>query len=713
MRILATALALACLGCAPGAPAQEPRLEAGTIRGMVLGPEGHAVPGVLVATTHPESPLWRDVLDAASISGKSELDGRFELRGVAPGTWRVAAYSPACPQAEGTSIELREGEGLEEVVVRLARPSATPNPLRVRVVDPQGKSIPYARLLCSPRPGCANGDPAFPDAKQGGFTIQRMPGQRVSLRAWLDQFPQAAAVELLAAAYAVDVPAEQGEIELQLTSRPAHTLVVVDEEGKPIRGFQWRALDEQQFLRRDNGAIVRNGFGLAIDSFRAGPTPAGQCMLWPITEAQHSGNRDVEQIPDPASRFLVQVLADGFEPAEVGPFRSTNAPMEIRVVLRRSPELRGVVLANGAPVAGALVRLLVPHPPGAEYGRALWPENERPTQEELYDERERVTTSSDGSFTFTPSALGRCILRAGIEPAAEAEVGPFDLPLRESLTGLRVELPHRGAIEGKVRTRPGHDVSGKFVLATRNLGEDPLVAPIEAGGAFRFEKLAPGRWTLHESTHDPFAPTPGFSGCRAAPQERRAAATDPFTCEVRPDETTHVEIDLTRTVHFSAHVDLSGWDMTSLDLEMLPIGSTFAEYKLARSNGPGQEVAVDLDQAGEYWLTLRPRRFPDFDSLVVQERVALHEGENSWSLQHATGNLLVRCTKPIVSTSITLRDGQARVLRFSLHSAETGEFLIADVPEGFWRTERQNPYDPIIPDVATVEAGKTAELELH
>jgi len=709
MRTLSGALALACLACAAGAPVQESQSSAPSIRGVVLGPEGHAVPGVLVATTHPESGLWRDLLDADSISAETGLDGRFELRGLAAGKWRVAAYARECPQGEGTSVELHAGERLEELVVPLLRPASAAKPLRVHVLDPQGQPVRFASVVCTPRPGCEYGNFARPDAEHAIFEIPRMPGERISLRAAQEQLPRARATGLLAPAYAFDVPAEKDELELRLTALPAHTLLVVDENEQPVRSFSWQALDEHQFRRRETGGIQRNAFGLAIDSFRAGPTPAEHWQRWALVDAQHSGNRDLEQIPQPVGPFLVQVFAIGFEPAECGPFEGANSPAEIRVVLRRAPEVRGVVVATGEPVAGAVVRLLYPHAPVDDSRYANWPENVLPGFEELYDERARATTSPDGSFTLVRSEAGRCLLRAGIDSAAEVEAGPFDFGLHDSLTGLRIELPHRGSIEGRIKTRPGREIVGKFVLATRNLGRDPLVAKIEADGAFRFAQLAPGRWTLRESSYDPSK----SDGCRIQEPDRRPAETDPLTCEVRADETAHVEIDLTRPVRFTARVELPGYERSELTLQMWGSGSTFGEGRHGMTREPGNEVTVELDQPGEYQLTLELHRFPFFEHLEVQEKVVLHEGENTWYLRGTTSNLRVQDTRSLVNRCITLRDGPARLLRLALHFGQSGECLVENVPLGFWSSERREWNDPIIPDVVTVEPGKTAELVLH
>ncbi len=709
MRTRVGALALACLACASRAPTQEPQRPAGSIRGIVLGPEGHAVPGVLVATTHPESKLWRDLLDADSVSAETGLDGRFELRGLPAGKWRVAAYAQECPQGEGASVELHSGERLEELVVPLLRPSPAAKPLRVRVLDPEGRPVPSAYVVCTPRPGCDHGNFARPDAVHAIFEFPRMPGEHLSLRAAEEQLPRAPAVELLAPAYAFDVPPEQDELELRLAARPAHTLLVVDEEGRPVQGFSWHVLDEHEFRRRDTGEIPRNAFGLAIDSFRAGPTPAEHWQRWAMVDAQHSGNRDLEQIPEPEGRFLVQVSAIGFEPAECGPFEGAHSPAEIRVVLRPAPEIRGVVVADGKPVAGAVVRLLYPHDPVDDSRAANWPENVLPGFEELYDERASATTSSDGSFSLVRSEASRCLLRAGLDPAAEIEAGPFDLALHQTLTDVRIELPHRGAIEGKIRTRPGHELAGKFVLATRNLGQDPLVAPIDSGGAFRFAGLAPGRWTLRASSYEPS----NSDGCRIREPDRRPADSAPFTCEVRADETAHVDLDLTHHVRFTARVELPGYEKSDLTLEMWSSGSTFGEGGHGKTRQPGNEVSVELDQPGEYQLTLDLHRFPFFENLEVQEKVVLHEGENTWCLRGTTGTLRVRDMRSLVDRSLVLRDGPARTLRLGLRSGMTGEVLVEDVPAGLWSCWRSAWNDPIIPDLVTSEPGKTAELVLH
>ncbi len=109
------------------------RLERGVdISGRVLRPDG--------------GPAWRCSINHGGRSGRTDLDGRFDLIGVAPGARRLGVQGRIAGRYFSQSFPIVHGP--EPVEIRLEEPSPEPGPevLVVRVVDPGGRPVPGAEL---------------------------------------------------------------------------------------------------------------------------------------------------------------------------------------------------------------------------------------------------------------------------------------------------------------------------------------------------------------------------------------------------------------------------------------------------------------------------------------------------------------------------------------------------------------------------------------
>jgi len=109
----------------------------GRVRGRVLDVAGDPVAyaRVFLLGTKLEEPRNRP------FTGR---DGRFELGGVAPGTYNVFVVSPDHPLLLRQGVRVEEG-GLVSLELRLADPS----PLSIRVLDEGGRPLEGARLVYS------------------------------------------------------------------------------------------------------------------------------------------------------------------------------------------------------------------------------------------------------------------------------------------------------------------------------------------------------------------------------------------------------------------------------------------------------------------------------------------------------------------------------------------------------------------------------------
>ncbi|HEX6882111.1 MAG TPA: sigma-70 family RNA polymerase sigma factor [Planctomycetota bacterium] len=465
----------------------------GAVRGRVLGPDGTGFPGAKVTVTSPE--LWGTLEQVRTVGPRAELrletrsgaDGRFELAGLALGPARAWAGAEGMRFAVSAPLEVRP-DGVEVELV--LEPMQREDRITGIVLSPTGEPVPGAGLSGMVRLG-------------GG-------GQGVAYEAGPD-----------------------GRFEIVARARHVYDLEVVD----PLD--RWAHVPARGLRPGTHGLELRFQEARWIDvRVRApeGHAPAG-CEV--LAENDDGQLERIELEPGapgrlrvPGAPFRVRAEARGFAPALAGPFAPAEAPAELALELVPEPGVRGRVLADGAPLAGAVVSL--------HRHDSAWRIEHRgyPCLVSPHGDDE-TRTDSDGRFTLHLRRAGTYLVRAEAEGWAARESELLALDPTVGRDGLELVLGPGGVLEGRVRLAPGRDPAGVIVAVNRG---DARPRTVRSGpdGSFRFEGLMAGPWQLLRGPQE-VTPGPGGSSFSSASTLTVIA----FNCTIRDGETTRMDLDLT------------------------------------------------------------------------------------------------------------------------------------------------------------------------
>jgi hypothetical protein len=473
-----------------------------------------------------------------------------------------------------------------------------------------------------------------------------------------------------AAAYAFDVPASSRSIDLRLGEATPRTLIVVDENGKPVERFAWRMLDDLQYHVHDTGEVARDAHGIRMDVFRDA-SDAGGFPSQHIKPADHPGGEDalfMPQIP-----FVVQVEAEGYAIAELGPLAASGAPDEIRVVLQALPGVRGRVVAAGTGVQNAWVKLFPARGDDRQITVQGFPSRVETTA------TVETHTSDDGSFNLTLRDAGTFIVQAGDDTGRETEAAPMYIDARAGATGIELELLPLGAIDGRVLVADGESARDIVVGASRGEGR-PRSVRTNADGAFRFEKLTPGRWLLRAASADIDPNDRGSAIDYTAPTDIEL----PFTCEVRPAETVRVDIDLRSKAEIAFDIDLPGWAGGKWTASLEPRGTSFG----LRKSIAGVELAqlrLLADQPGDYELHVWVVSPNPSCGITIVDEVHLDAGRNVWKLAVLCGEVTLVNKKSEAVNGYLQRDSAGtRRVSVSVHLQPRETLKLGGIPLGRW-----------------------------
>jgi hypothetical protein len=189
----------------------------------------------------------------------------------------------------------------------------------------------------------------------------------------------------------------------------------------------------------------------------------------------------------PGMQFGLMVEAPGYLTSSRYRLEPQQLPAEISFRLDAAPLLRGRVLANGKPVAGASIEAK----PVAAAGSQLSFNGFRCLMEP--SSQTRTTSAADGSFALSLESKQAVYLRATSAGFAAALGGPIGPEGREQ--EIVLELTLGGAIEGRVRAKDGSTLAGSIVGVTNGDGH-PRTMRSGHDGLFRFEGLTPGDWLV-------------------------------------------------------------------------------------------------------------------------------------------------------------------------------------------------------------------------
>jgi hypothetical protein len=289
-----------------------------------------------------------------------------------------------------------------------------------------------------------------------------------------------------------------------------------------------------------------------------------------------------------------------------------------------------------------------------------------------------TTSEADGSFALPLRFAGEYELQAGNAQRGVAELGPLHLDASAGARNLVLELPAFGAIEGALLVNPGANLRDLVVGASRGDGH-PLSARTDAEGRFRFERLSPGHYLLRLMRED-VDPRGGSTELRDTPPPGPL----PSSCEVRPNETTHADIDLRQTAELVAHIELQGWEQARWQASLEPQGAT--QCRGASVEGVDLEhLRLRVDQPGEYFLRLDATLPGSPAGLGFEEPLHLDAGSNTWSCAAPTGGLVLanRGNAPLWGYA-RCRFSNGRSASVGAQLPAHGELACPHVPAGTW-----------------------------
>jgi uncharacterized GH25 family protein len=636
----------------------------GRILGRVVDENGKPCAGASVATTRVAFVDWKTTDEKDSSASQCRPDGAFELDGVPAGSMRAAARTRGYVPGEVSPLEIVPGQEVRDVEIKLTEHAPERGfDFIVRVLDPSGKPVPNAPVRFDIR---------YAEGESAGSTTADEHGVR-KLHGELDCHLDVRAADpesRYSAAYAFDVPGDRRSLDLRLDVATPRTLLVLDEHEKPIERFAWRMLDEMQFREHGSGLIARDPRGNLLDTLRdfsaSGAFPSEHFER----KAHPAGRVDLFT---PQIAFALQIDAEGYAIAEVGPLDPSSAPSEIRVAMQPLPGVRGRVVAAGAGVPNAWVKLF----PARGDDRTITVHG-FPSRVETTATAE-TRTGDDGSFNLSLRDAGSFVVQAGDGSGRESEAAPIASDPRVGATVIDLELLPLGAIEGRVLVAANEIARDIVVGASRGEGR-PRSVRTDADGRFRFEKLTPGRWLLRAVEED------------IAPDDRSSAIdfgtpSDPempFTCEVRPGETARVDIDLRTKAELAFDIDLPGWSGGKWSAWIRPRGASFGLPKQSRSVDLA-ELHVASDQPGDYQLFVSVGTSSPFRGIQFAENVHLDAGKNTWKFAGPCGELtLVNKKNEPIYGYLQCDLSAARRASVTVHLDARATTKMSGIPLGRW-----------------------------
>ncbi|MDA1259766.1 MAG: carboxypeptidase-like regulatory domain-containing protein [Planctomycetota bacterium] len=458
-----------------------------SIAGNVLSPEGAPVAGALIMaypdlTASSPSAVLGEAEALPLLPAVTDREGEFEIARLGPGRVRLraesaAGFSPWSAGIGGAEGELVSGVELQLLPVMVLEGIAL-TPERVGLADIHVRAALSTSL---PSPNSSFGLETS-SAADGTFRFEVPAALRsVSLRAggegtWIAQA-------------GLNRPEEFAKrIELVITPMPMLHGMVVIEPDSPAAGVKV--------------ALTNNSI--------PGRAPDATSIVAETTSAEDgSFSLQVDLLSTNSSRFRVVAWDDEHLPAMSDSIRMRSdgrgfVEPELLLVLSEGLRLSGRALSwDGTPVSGARALLRKLSAPRTNRVPSLNQSTRGGTV------MTSTMTGADGSFSFTGLLTGD--YRVELHHRAWSPSESEDLPLVESLEGLEVRMHPASGILGEVEGDLRAVAALQVTLSAP--GRDPLIAPVDAFGAFVFASVAPDVYALE--LHP--APLVGIDGVFAFP----------------------------------------------------------------------------------------------------------------------------------------------------------------------------------------------------
>lgn len=443
-----------------------------------------------------ESPRRRHIeqlnLDSR-LTVTSDNHGEFRLEGLSVGDTYLWAKGAETRMAWSEKLTLVEGVDLLGLIVTVPRYQGDELITGV-VLTPDGEPAKRASLFLSFVSEARSGATEVRVGSDGRFVIEAEPERPVyEIRAVdLEQRYSDALLR--------DVKPGARDVELRLAGQPPIRVVLRGPAGEPVDEVSMR-------ITRDTGAGVWMGAPARTKS---------------VGEGAH-------ELVVPTTRFQLEIDAVGYAKYKSGDLEPPAPGSTLEIQLDRPSLLRGRVLAEGQPAAGARVRSF------KDASNDVLRVSGFRSLHTPSHEAEAITTD-DGTFELPYEGNERLWLRVDIAGFAAAELGAF---APTASPELAFELVRGGVIEGVVILPNGADAEGTVVGVSRCDGF-PRTQRAGPGGRFRFEGLTPGPWQVlqRKSEFDPQSMSYSTTRGQGSPIE--------WSCEVRDGRTTRFDLDLSR-----------------------------------------------------------------------------------------------------------------------------------------------------------------------
>ncbi len=605
----------------------------GSVAGIVFAPSGAPAAGAKVIVASPE--MQRGAEEGRLIGpvgtegvphGVTLADGSFRVDGVRAASVRVWAGGEDTRWTFTEPIEV-PANGVRGGVEMRLEALQVQDEISGIVLSPAGDPVPEAEVRYTGKSGGSTWSGSFPAGKDGRFR------HRIQIRGLHDfqahdpagRWPDASALSV-----------EPGTHDLALQfPQPRRILVSVHARG--------------------GGPLVEFGANiLSADKKRT---------LRPGNLEAHDRGR-VELLL-PSEPFVIDVRARGHGNALLGPWAPDEAPASAECTLDSLPGVRGRVLADGAPVAGAKLAL---YELAGEQARI----ERNGFLTRLHPEPEDTTTSDgEGYFQLDPTRPGgadsqRFFQRDAKEARAMAvlcdangwalaEFSPLEVDPAVGADGIEIALVKGGAIEGRVLTAPGKEPAGIVVGIDRYDGK-PRTQRVGPDGRFRFDRLTPGGYRVARADAEL---NPG-SNSTSWSSGGGVHAEYPTNTSVADGETTRFDLDLRddQPCVLIAQVSVNGGPATGWTAVLRPEeGSTTRKCPGGAVDAQGR-LRLELPDPAAAQLVLEPPSDTGRGA-TFELRVDLHRGDNAVPVDLRVGAVHGRCAAA-PATSVIVFDPQPR-----------------------------------------------------
>lgn len=660
-------------------------VRAATVRGRVLfaggepcaGARVHAVPVARLGELERVRRYGPDA-EPGDAETRTNADGTFELTDAAPGVVRVCAGLGGFFWSASELLELASSRTVNGVELVL-EPLDGRGHIGGRVLAPDGTPVAGALVAYGYRYAQGSSYSSVLSAQDGTFRVdlKQLVTHTLSAHDPLERWRDVAARATTPGADAV---------VLQFVESRACRVSARDPAGRPAGPVELTTL-----LLTSDGQRVN--FGGERSVARADTAPPGEASF---------------QIP--LQRFVVWVDVRGFERAELGPFEPDTAPRELTCTLAPRPGVRGLVVADGRPVAGAHVALHA-LADGSYIARNGFLSRLEPSPADTAE------SAPDGRFTLDARFAGQYALVCDAPGFATSEITLGRIEPATGLADIRVALGHGGAIEGRVLVPPGEDPAGVIVAFDRH---DARARTLRADkeGRFRLDGLTPGPWSVTRAEKELLA-----ADDEQSYGEKPAGGIEyPVSCTVREGETTQFDLDLTHAspAEFLAHVTLDGQPAVGWKLVLVPEDSRHLGDEAFRGAIDGRgDARIELPRAGSCRLELSSSAESGAE-LVFRDTLALLAGPNAWTLAVERGRVTGRIAPARAAQwrhDLVLQLAECDV-RIAITPDAEGRFTLPFVPAGTWAllTSAKNSFGDggaAPPVVVQVKRGATAEVVLE